>query len=248
MAEVDTEITNSKKLDIVSAEGQPSNAEKPKKPPPNTELNARKQQQQLQEDKTKLLEVEEEVASLTQTSGKKPAESKSENKELSVTEQMQIEEKKFRDRLYGNGSEKQMEIELNALKKAKEERRATGKFVDLDDYCLRAFKEINTQLDKYAPGRFSGKLDPNLDYKDYHIPSYMIRVDDKVTYDPFYEPPFGYRFLYRRSVDAGWGWLNKLGNIHEGEIDKPKKVVVQELRDTYIKKKTAEAAAQKKPN
>ncbi len=227
---------------------QKVNTDKTKEPHPDAgkieELNHQKTTQTLA-DKTNEGHVREEIGSLTRTSDKNLTESKSEeNKELFTFDQ---EEKKFISRLYGESTDKLQEIITKAGKKAMKENEATGKSVDMDDYSLNALKDINAQLDKYLPQRYSGKLNPDQDNKDQLIPSYMIRIDEKgnATYDPFYKPPFVSSVLHDFSDTLGFGWINKLGTFPDGDIKKPSKAVVKELQDHYTK---AKAAEQKSPS
>ncbi len=233
MGEVGSEIPNSEILNKVSAERQPSNTEKPKELPSDAELNSKKKQQKhLDNDKTKLLK--EEVASLTQTTDKKPVESKSEdNKELPVNERIKREEKKFLDTFYGE----RITLKLAEIEKKAWRRSTQGDSLENE---LKALEDINTQVDKYVPEKFHKKLeeqDPEKDIEDQGIPSYMLTIDESgnATYNPFNKPPFRLE-------------LQTIANKIDSAIPrKPGNAVLKELRDYYTKAKVAEAAEQKKP-
>ncbi len=153
---------------------------------------------------------------------------------------------------YGDCYTKIIEIDLKAQKKAikeaiEEMKAKRTHHIDSvtrgKEIKLKAFKDINAQLDNYAPKKFGGELEPYKDVEDQRIPAYMLRVRaDRpgADYDPFYNPSL----LSREGLYWSFNYVFK--KIRPSVVfRKPTKEMIKELRDYYKQAKTAEAATKK---
>ncbi|MBU3979365.1 hypothetical protein KJ980_06505 [Patescibacteria group bacterium] len=209
----------------------------PSDPEQKKELNAQKTTQALA-DETNTKHVLKEITNITETPDIKSNKSKN-TKEPSIQEQIQMEMAKLNSYFYGGQGEKPLEIQKKACAKALKEEGDGRK------YELEAFKSTTNQLEKYAPKRFSEKLDPNKEIEEQRIPSYMLRVREDGTgadYDPYHK-----NSLFTKKGRT-WELHSLAHHIKPDRLTKPPKAVIKELRDYYTKTKTAEAATKPATN